>query len=79
MADNIQDLIISLDRLTTQMGRLVSDFESEKGLRKERNAEINERLERVEAWKNKWHGALVAMSILLTLLTVLSFVVKIKP
>lgn len=79
MSDDLNDLILSLDRLTMQMGRLVSDFESEKGLRKERNIEINERLEKVEAWKNKWHGALIAMSIIITVLTILSFVIKLKP
>lgn len=75
---NLQELIVAIERLTMQVGRLVSDFESEKGIRKEMNAEMYKRMDAIEAWKNKWHGAFIAMSIIVTALTILSFFIKFK-
>lgn len=63
---------MKLQGLEFQIGRLVSDAESEKEFRKQRNMEIEKRLRELEQWKSEIHGKIVvSVSIIGILLTVL--------
>lgn len=50
-AHEIQDIFIELEKIKLQLGRLVSDAESEKELRKERNKNIELRIKALETDK----------------------------
>lgn len=57
--DQQSQILIRLAELKLQIDRLVSDAESEKDFRKQRNNEIEQRLRALEDWKNEIHGRLV--------------------
>ncbi len=52
-------ILMKLQNLELQINRLVSDAESEKEFRKQRNREIEERLRKLEEWKSEIHGKIV--------------------
>lgn len=52
-------ILMKLQKLELQINRLVSDAESEKEFRKQRNREIEERLRKLEEWKSELHGRIV--------------------
>lgn len=54
--DKIQEIFLKLERIEFQVGRLISNAESEKEFRKERNKEIERRLVALENWQAKWAG-----------------------
>lgn len=54
------EILMKLQNLEFQVGRLVSDAESEKEFRKQRNMEIEKRLREIEQWKSEIHGRIVA-------------------
>jgi flagellar motor component MotA len=67
-----------LIRMEQQINRLVSDAESEKDVRRERNKDIDKRLSDIEKWIAKWGGAFVALGIVATILSIVAFVIKMK-
>jgi flagellar motor component MotA len=73
--DDIRERLI---RMEAQINRLVSDAESEKNVRRDRNKDIDKRLSEIEKWIAKWGGAFVALGIVATLLSIIGFVIKIK-
>lgn len=54
------EVLYKLQALEFQIGRLVSDAESEKDFRKQRNNEIDRRLRELELWKSEIHGRIIA-------------------
>lgn len=50
---------MELQKLNLQVGRLVSDFESEKEVRKRLNGELEKRVREIELWKSELHGRIV--------------------
>lgn len=68
-------ILMKLQKLELQINRLVSDAESEKEFRKQRNREIEERLRKLEEWKSELTGKLVVIGILGTILA--SIIVKV--
>lgn len=76
--EKIQEILQQLEALKFQVGRLVSDAESEKEVRRDRNKDIDKRLSDIEKWIAKWGGAFVALGIVATLLSIVAFVIKIK-
>lgn len=70
-----QEILMKLQAMEFQINRLVSDAESEKEFRKQRNREIEERLRKIEEWKSELTGKLVVIGILSTVLA--SIVVKV--
>ncbi len=54
------EILLKLQELQWQVGRLVSDAESEKEFRKQRNAEIEKRIRELEQWKSEIHGKIIA-------------------
>lgn len=75
MEDKQQEILMKLQGLEFQVGRLVSDAESEKEFRKQRNREIEDRLRDLEQWKSELNGKLVVIGILGTILA--SIIVKV--
>lgn len=61
-----------------QINRLVADAESEKEVRRDRNREIDRRLVEIEKWQAKWGGALIALGIIATLVSVATMIIKFK-
>lgn len=64
--DKLNDVLVTLARLETQMNRLVSDAESEKEFRKQHNRDadvrvtkVEDRVRAIEDWKNEIHGRIV--------------------
>lgn len=64
--DKLNDILITLTRLEGQVNRIVSDAESEKEFRKERNNNIDRQLTDMRAeiselkqWKAELHGRIV--------------------
>ncbi len=54
------EILIKLERMELQIFRLVSDAESEKEFRKQRNIEIEKRIRDLEQWKSEIHGKIIA-------------------
>jgi len=54
------EILLKLQELQFQVGRLVSDAESEKEFRKQRNMEIENRMRVLEQWKSEIHGRIIA-------------------
>ena len=54
------EILLKLQELQWQVGRLVSDAESEKEFRKQRNMEIEKRMRDLEQWKSEIHGRIIA-------------------
>lgn len=77
-ADKIQEIFLKLERIELQVGRLVSDAESEKELRKDRNKETDRRLSEIEKWQAKWGGALIALGIIATIISIVTAFIKLK-
>lgn len=73
--DDIRERLI---RMEAQINRLVSDAESEKNVRRDRNKDIDKRIAEIEKWIAKWGGAFVALGIVATILSIVAFVIKIK-
>jgi hypothetical protein len=73
--DDIRERLI---RMEAQINRLVSDAESEKMVRRDRNKDIDKRLADIEKWIAKWGGAFVALGIIATILSIVAFVIKLK-
>lgn len=69
------EILMKLQAMELQIGRLVSDAESEKEFRKQRNIEIEERLRKIEEWKSELTGKLVIIGVLGTVLA--SIIVKV--
>jgi len=57
--DKHSQILIQLAEIKLQIGRLVSDAESEKEFRKKRNDDFEKRLRALEDWKSEIHGKLV--------------------
>lgn len=62
-----------------QADRLVSDAESEKNVRRDRNKEIDRRLTDLERRQERWIGAIAAIGIIATIISIITFLIKIKP
>lgn len=77
--EHLQDILHKLDTLQIQVNRLVSDAESEKNVRRDRNKEIDRRLTEVERRQERWIGAIAAIGIMATIISIITFVIKIKP
>lgn len=65
-SDKLSDILITLTRLESQVNRIVSDAESEKEFRKERNNNLDRQLESLRSevselkqWKAELHGRIV--------------------
>ena len=54
------EILLKLQELQFQVGRLVSDAESEKQFRKIRNIEVEKRMRELEQWKSEIHGKVIA-------------------
>lgn len=68
------EILMKLQNLEFQVGRLVSDAESEKEFRKQRNMEVEKRLRELEHWKSEINGKIVVIGIIGTILA--SIIVK---
>jgi len=62
--------------MESQINRLVADAESEKGVRRDRNKEIDRRLSEIEKWQAKWGGALIALGVIATICSIIAMAVK---
>lgn len=71
---DLQEILIKLERIEAQQNRLISDYESEKELRKERTKDIYKRILDLEKWQAKWGGALIALGIVATLCSIGAFI-----
>lgn len=69
------EILMKLQNLEFQVGRLVSDAESEKEFRKQRNMEVEKRLRELEHWKSEINGKIVVIGIIGTVLA--SIIVKV--
>lgn len=58
-AEKIQELLIGQAEIKQQLGRIISDIESEKDIRKRRNDDIDKRLRIIEDWKNNLQGRIM--------------------
>lgn len=72
----IQEIFLQLEKITGQLARLVSDAESEKETRRDRNKEIDRRLAELEKWQAKWGGALIALGVIATICSVIAVVIR---
>lgn len=61
MPNQNEDILITLERLSMQINRLVSDAESEKEFRKQRNIEVERRLRKLETWQSEMQGKIIAI------------------
>lgn len=66
-----------LIRMEQQINRLVSDAESEKLVRRDRNKDIDHRLGELEKWQAKWGGALIALAVIATVCSIVAVVIKV--
>jgi hypothetical protein len=64
---DLNEIVVRLTEIQMQIGRLVSDAESEKEFRKERNREIEKRLRDLEKWRSEMHGRIVVTVSIATL------------
>lgn len=71
-----QEILLQLARMEQQINRLVSDAESEKDVRRDRNKEIDRRLAELEKWQAQWGGALIALGAVATIISIVSLIVK---
>ncbi len=78
MHDNekIQEIFLKLERIELQVGRLVADAESEKEVRRDRNKEIDRRLASLEKWQAQWGGALIALGVIATIISLITAFIK---
>ena len=74
----LTELFLKLERLEFQIGRLVSDAESEKEFRKERNIEVERRLREIDKWKSELHGKIVVSVFIVGLLCTLLIGIVVK-
>lgn len=58
--DQFQEIILELQKLNLQMGRLISDFESEKEVRKRLIQDHETRIRELENRYNEFHGRMIA-------------------
>ncbi len=65
---DLQQIMIRLAEIQSQIGRLVSDAESEKEFRKQRNKEVEDRLRDLEKWKSEMQGRIVVTVSISTLI-----------
>lgn len=73
-----QEILLRLKGIELQLGRIESDVESEKDVRKRRNDGIDSRLLELEKWQAKWGGALIALGIVATIVSLLTAFIKFK-
>jgi type II secretory pathway component HofQ len=73
-----EEILKSLTRLEFQVNRLLSDYESEKETRKRRNDDIDRRLAALERWQAKWGGALIALTTVATICSIVAAVIKLN-
>lgn len=76
--DKIQDMLSKLEKIEFQVSRLVSDAESEKHVRRDRNREIDRRIAEIEKWQAKWGGALIALGVIATIISIVTAFIKLK-
>lgn len=76
--DKIQEILVTQMRMEAQLGRLISDYESEKDTRKRRNESIDKRIADLEKWQAKWGGALITLGIIATIVSIAAMVIKLK-
>lgn len=74
--DKITEVLIELGNIKTQLNRLIADAESEKEVRRDRNKEIDRRLAELEKWQAKWGGALIALGIVATIVSLITAFIK---
>ena len=74
----LTEIFLKLERLEFQIGRLVSDAESEKEFRKERNIEVERRLREIDKWKSELHGKIVVSVFIVGLLCTLLIGIVVK-
>lgn len=72
------EILLKLERMEFQIGRLVSDAESEKEFRKERNIEVERRLREIDKWKSELHGKIVVSVFIVGLLCTLLIGIVVK-
>lgn len=77
MAYESDDIRARLIRMEGQINRMVSDAESEKDVRRDRNKEIDRRLSEIEKWQAKWGGALIALGVIATVCSIVAVVIKV--
>lgn len=82
--DRLNKILIDLGSVVTQLGVLVSRFDSERETRRRRNRAFDEELELIkkrqaehEAWRNRWAGALIMLGILSTILGITAILLTI--
>lgn len=60
-------IFLKLQELSLQIGRLISDFESEKEVRRRLTIDHEKRLRDLELWKSELHGRIVVTVAIATL------------
>lgn len=75
----LTEIFLKLERMEFQIGRLVSDAESEKEFRKQRNIEVEKRMRELEQWKSGINGRIVATVSIISLIwgALVAIVVKV--
>lgn len=75
--EQIQQILGELIQIRGQVNRLVSDAESEKEVRRDRNKEIDRRILAIEMWQAKWAGALIAITVIASILSISAILITI--
>ncbi len=72
------DIKSRLERIEFQLDRIISDIESEKGIRKERSGDTEKRLRYLENKVATMMGAAVALGVISTLISIITAFIKLK-
>lgn len=75
--EHIQQMRVTVQRMADQIDRLVSDAESEKETRRRRNDRTDARLEKLERWQAQWAGAIIAISIIGSILSITAILLNV--
>lgn len=75
--DSNHDILVELEKIKSQLDRLVSDAESEKDTRKERNKLIDKRIKDLEDDKIKRDTTIMVIkAIIIGLATIIGFIIS---
>lgn len=68
-SDKENQIFLKLQELGLQIGRLISDFESEKDVRRRLTIDHEKRIRDIELWKSELHGRIVVTIAIATIVS----------